>query len=309
MHFLRILSIFAIQKYKNMPFSILLRQNDVFCADRPLVMGIINVTPDSFYAGSRMQPVADRVAEMLRQGADVIDVGAYSTRPGAAEVSAEEELHRLREALPLVVSAVRESAPSGRYIPVSVDTFRAQVARTCVEQWGCDWVNDVSGGTYDPEMLPWVAESGTPYIMMHIYPTELQLAYPYGVYAGVKSFFERQLVRLKSLGVSRDNLCRKVILDPGFGFAKNLDENYELFRNLSRFKTDFPDFPLLVGVSRKSMIYRLLGTDADHALNGTTVLHTMAVHAGADILRVHDVKEAKEVILIQQKISGDVCRP
>ena len=128
-----------------------------------------------------MQPVADRVAEMLRQGADVIDVGAYSTRPGAAEVSAEEELHRLREALPLVVSAVRESAPSGRYIPVSVDTFRAQVARTCVEQWGCDWVNDVSGGTYDPEMLPWVAESGTPYIMMHIYPTELQLAYPDGV--------------------------------------------------------------------------------------------------------------------------------
>jgi dihydropteroate synthase len=305
-----------------MAFSLDLRDNRRFRSDAPVVMGIVNITPDSFFAGSRNLASADpmaaftdeaaealreRVMQMVQQGAGMIDVGACSTRPGAADVSAADELHRLEWALPIVKEAIgrvlaQADRAGERIVPVSVDTFRAGVAQACVERLGADIVNDVSGGTADPDMLPMVVAADVPYILMHLYPTELKLEYPDGVYAGVSTFFREQLDRLSALGWTEGQLARKVVLDPGFGFAKNLDENYELFGRLSRFKADYPQFPLLVGISRKSMIYKFLSTDAEHAQNGTTVLNTLALQAGTDILRVHDVQEAVEAVSIVGKV-------
>lgn len=258
----------------------------LFPLDEPKIMGILNVTPDSFYAGSRT-PADDemeaRVRQMLAEGADMIDVGAYSSRPGAADVTPGEEMERLRRG----VRCVRRLA-SG--IPLSVDTFRADVARMAVEEEGADIVNDISGGLLDRRMHRMVARLGVPYVLMHMQgtPETMQQAPHYdNVRREVMLFFARQLDRLHCLG------AKDVIVDPGFGFGKTVEHNYELMQHLE----DFGELerPLLVGVSRKSMICRLLGGTPQTALNGTTALHAVALLKGAHILRVHDVKEAVEV--------------
>ena len=255
---------------------------------RPWVMGILNVTPDSFYADSRT-PMADsdsiqqRVREMLADGADLIDVGAYSSRPGADDISPLEEMRRLEVAL----TAVRCVAPE---VYVSVDTFRSEVARQCIEHFGVDMINDISGGVLDKAMPKMVARMGVPYVMMHMQgkPETMQTAPEYeDVLAEVLEFLARQQQRFFDAG------GKDVVIDPGFGFGKTLMHNYRLMDRLE----DFHELhaPLLVGVSRKSMIYKLLETTPQEALNGTTVLHTLAMMKGAHILRVHDVRAAVEV--------------
>lgn len=254
---------------------------------RPWVMGILNVTPDSFYADSRTpmaesERIAQRVRQMLAEGADIIDVGAYSSRPGADDISPLEEMRRLEVAL----STVREVAPE---VYVSVDTFRSEVARQCVEHFGVDLINDISGGVLDRAMPKVVARLGVPYIIMHMKgnPETMQTAPEYqDVVAEVLEFLARQQQRFFDAG------GKDVIIDPGFGFGKTLQHNYRLMDRLQ----DFHELhaPLLVGVSRKSMIYKLLETNPQEALNGTTVLHTIAMMKGAHILRVHDVQAAAE---------------
>ena len=254
---------------------------------RPWVMGILNVTPDSFYADSRTpmaepERIAQRVRQMLAEGADVIDVGAYSSRSGADDISPLEEMHRLEVAL----TTVREVAPE---VYVSVDTFRSEVARQCVEHFGVDLINDISGGVLDRAMPKVVARLGVPYIIMHMKgnPETMQMAPEYqDVVAEVLEFLARQQQRFFDAG------GKDVIIDPGFGFGKTLQHNYRLMDRLQ----DFHELhaPLLVGVSRKSMIYKLLETTPQDALNGTTVLHTIAMMKGAHILRVHDVQAAVE---------------
>ena len=254
---------------------------------RPWVMGILNVTPDSFYADSRTpmaepERIAQRVHQMLAEGADIIDVGAYSSRPGADDISPLEEMHRLEVAL----STVREVAPE---VYVSVDTFRSEVARQCVEHFGVDLINDISGGVLDRAMPKVVARLGVPYIIMHMKgnPETMQTAPEYqDVVAEVLEFLARQQQRFFDAG------GKDVIIDPGFGFGKTLQHNYRLMDRLE----DFHELhaPLLVGVSRKSMIYKLLEMTPQEALNGTTVLHTIAMMKGAHILRVHDVQAAVE---------------
>lgn len=254
---------------------------------RPWVMGILNVTPDSFYIDSRTpmaEPdrIARRVRQMLAEGADVIDVGAYSSRSGADDISPLEEMRRLEVAL----TTVREVAPE---VYVSVDTFRSEVARQCVEHFGVDLINDISGGVLDRAMPKVVARLGVPYIIMHMKgnPETMQMAPEYqDVVAEVLEFLARQQQRFFDAG------GKDVIIDPGFGFGKTLQHNYRLMDRLQ----DFHELhaPLLVGVSRKSMIYKLLETTPQDALNGTTVLHTIAMMKGAHILRVHDVQAAIE---------------
>ncbi|RKV80002.1 MAG: dihydropteroate synthase [Alloprevotella sp.] len=254
---------------------------------RPWVMGILNVTPDSFYADSRTpmaepERIAQRVRQMLAEGADIIDVGAYSSRPGADDISPLEEMRRLEVAL----TTVREVAPE---VYVSVDTFRSEVARQCVEHFGVDLINDISGGVLDRAMPKVVARLGVPYIIMHMKgnPETMQMAPEYqDVVAEVLEFLARQQQRFFDAG------GKDVIIDPGFGFGKTLQHNYRLMDRLQ----DFHELhaPLLVGVSRKSMIYKLLETTPQDALNGTTVLHTIAMMKGAHIFRVHDVQAAVE---------------
>lgn len=254
---------------------------------RPWVMGILNVTPDSFYIDSRTpmaepERIAQRVRQMLAEGADIIDVGAYSSRSGADDISPLEEMRRLEVAL----STVREVAPE---VYVSVDTFRSEVARQCVEHFGVDLINDISGGVLDRAMPKVVARLGVPYIIMHMKgnPETMQMAPEYqDVVAEVLEFLARQQQRFFDAG------GKDVIIDPGFGFGKTLQHNYRLMDRLQ----DFHELhaPLLVGVSRKSMIYKLLETTPQDALNGTTVLHTIAMMKGAHILRVHDVQAAVE---------------
>ena len=254
---------------------------------RPWVMGILNVTPDSFYIDSRTpmaEPdrIARRVRQMLAEGADIIDVGAYSSRQGADDISPLEEMRRLEVAL----TTVREVAPE---VYVSVDTFRSEVARQCVEHFGVDLINDISGGVLDRAMPKVVARLGVPYIIMHMKgnPETMQMAPEYqDVVAEVLEFLARQQQRFFDAG------GKDVIIDPGFGFGKTLQHNYRLMDRLQ----DFHELhaPLLVGVSRKSMIYKLLETTPQDALNGTTVLHTIAMMKGAHILRVHDVQAAVE---------------
>ena len=254
---------------------------------RPWVMGILNVTPDSFYIDSRTpmaepERIAHRVRQMLAEGADIIDVGAYSSRPGADDISPLEEMQRLEAAL----TTVREVAPE---VYVSVDTFRSEVARQCVEHFGVDLINDISGGVLDRAMPKVVARLGVPYIIMHMKgnPETMQTAPEYqDVVAEVLEFLARQQQRFFDAG------GKDVIIDPGFGFGKTLQHNYRLMDCLE----DFHELhaPLLVGVSRKSMIYKLLETTPQDALNGTTVLHTIAMMKGAHIFRVHDVQAAVE---------------
>lgn len=276
----------------------------------PCVMGIINVTPDSFYAASRVQEehaLRLRVSEILAQGGAMIDVGAYSTRPGATEVTADEELARLSWALPIVRQTLAEA---GSEALISVDTYRAHVAEVCIEQLDADIINDVSGGTLDAEMLDVVARTGAPFILMHMRGTPQTMQqltdYPQGVTHEVIAFFRQQISRLENcIGKWHPELSLadyQIILDPGYGFAKTLEQNYELMAGLDDIREALPGYPVLVGVSRKSMIYRLLGTDAQQALNGTTVLNTYALLHGADILRVHDVREAWEAIEITKAL-------
>ena len=253
----------------------------------PQVMGILNVTPDSFYAGSRMETeeaIRSRVRQIVEEGGEMIDVGAYSSRPGAADVSPQEEMERLRRGMKIL----REEAPE---IPVSVDTFRADVAKMCIEELGADIINDISGGELDKAMFPTVAKLGVPYILMHMKgtPQTMQQAPHYDdLLKEVMLYFAEKIQQLRDLGQ------KDIILDPGYGFAKTLEHNYELLQHQEMLQVF--ELPLLVGVSRKSMIYKLLNCTPDEALNGTTVLNTVALQKGASILRVHDVKVAKEVV-------------
>lgn len=255
----------------------------------PQVMGILNVTPDSFYAGSRKQTerdIADRVEQILAEGGTMIDVGAYSSRPCAEHISAEEEMARLRRGL-----EVLRRVDAGAV--VSVDTFRADVATMCVEEYGVGIINDISGGEMDGRMFETVARLGVPYVLMHMQgtPQDMQTEPRYeNVTADIIQYFARRVQQLRELG------AKDIILDPGFGFGKTLEHNYELMNHLELF--DILGLPLLVGVSRKSMVYKLLGGTPEDALNGTTVLHTLALLKGASILRVHDVKACCEVVRI-----------
>ena len=259
----------------------------------PQVMGILNVTPDSFYSASRKntdQEIAGRVQTILAEGGSMIDIGAYSSRPGADDVSAEEEMNRLRGGLKIL----RDIAPDA---VVSVDTFRADVAKMCVEEYGVQIINDISGGELDEHMFSTVAELGVPYILMHMKgdPQTMQNGPHYDdLLAEMLRYFGTKVQQLHELGV------KDIILDPGFGFAKTLEHNYELMNRMQDLQV--LELPMLVGVSRKSMIYRLLGPSPEKALNGTSVLNTLALLKGASILRVHDVKEAVEVVQIVKKM-------
>ncbi len=260
----------------------------------PCVMGILNATPDSFYAGSRMQTeaqIARRVEQMAQEGAGIMDVGAYSSRPGAADVSAKDEMERLRTAL----GVVRRLQPDAI---VSVDTFRADVARMCVEEYGAAIINDISGGELDKDMFATVARLQVPYVLMHMQgtPQDMQQRPHYdSLLEDVFLYFARKVQQLRDLGV------KDIILDPGFGFGKTLEHNYELLAHLEDFRIF--ELPLLAGVSRKSMIYRLLDTTPAEALNGTTVVHSICLLKGADILRVHDVRQAVEAVKIIMKMN------
>lgn len=260
------------------------RLMDLSC---PQVMGILNVTPDSFYASSRKQTeeeIAARAQQILAEGGSIIDIGAYSSRSNAEHISAEEEMKRLRNGLEII----------GREHPdavLSVDTFRADVARMCVEEYGVAIVNDIAAGNMDTEMFSTIARLGVPYIMMHMQGTPQNMQqHPHyeDVLREVLYYFSEKVQRLRDMGV------KDIILDPGFGFGKTIEHNYELLNQMEEFAIF--ELPLLVGVSRKSMIYKLLGITPEEALNGTTVLHTIALMKGANILRVHDVKEAVEAV-------------
>lgn len=262
---------------------------------KPAVMGIVNVTPDSFYGGSRTflaEQVRYRVKKLVEEGADFIDIGAYSSRPGANEVSPEEELRRIETGM----EQIRKIAPE---IPVSIDTFRADVARESVKNLSVNIINDISGGDLDAKMFATVAELKVPYILMHMRgtPANMQSLTDYGsegVTASVLRNLAEKVNRLALLGVN------DIIIDPGFGFAKTLDQNYELLAEMEVFCS--LECPVLVGVSRKSMITKYLGIASEEALNGTTVINTFALERGAAILRVHDVKEAVEAVKLYSKM-------
>lgn len=264
-------------------------RGQLFSLERPVVMGILNATPDSFYAGSRTETerdIAQRATQIVEEGGSFIDVGAFSTRPGAQEVDEEEECRRLQQALRIVRREVPDAI-------ISVDTFRPSIARRSVEEWGADIINDVSEdgltgivGTpiHEQErMSDVVAQLHVPYILMSVQPDIRQMLMN----------FSRKVADLHAAGVS------DIILDPGFGFGKTLDENYEILGQLEILHT--LGCPLLVGMSRKSMVSKVLGITADEALNGTTVVHTLALQAGADILRVHDVRAACEAVALVEK--------
>ena len=281
------------------PYSLNL-QGRLVTIDRPWVMGIINVTPDSFYSGSRVndeQTLVARVGQMLADGADVLDIGACSTRPGSQSVDAQGEMERLQWALDII----RRTAPG---VIISVDTYRADVARRCVEEWGADIINDISGGTLDEAMFDTVARLQVPYVLMHTRGTPETMASMTDyddVAADVLEWMARRIDTLRQMGVA------DVIADPGFGFAKNQEQNYRLLSCLDAFHA--LDAPLLVGVSRKRMIYTPLECGPDEALNGTTVVNTIALQQGAHILRVHDVKAAAEAVKITTLMRHSSCPP
>lgn len=251
----------------------------------PQIMGILNVTPDSFYSDSRTPDeahITERVRQMMDEGADMIDIGGYSSRAGADDVTPEEEMDRLHRGLRIV----RKLYPE---VPVSVDTFRADVARMCIEEEGADIINDISGGMMDRQMFRTVARLGVPYILMHMQgtPDTMQVAPHYdNLRREVMLYFAERIDRLCQMG------AKDIIVDPGFGFGKTLEHNYELMNHLEDFAVF--NLPLLVGISRKSMIYKLTGGTPQTSLNGTTVLNTISLVKGAHILRVHDVKAAAE---------------
>ena len=259
------------------------------------VMGILNVTPDSFYAHSRKQTETEilaRAHQIVAEGASIIDLGAYSSRPNALDVSESEEMQRLRNALQII----RRELPDAI---LSIDTFRADVARMCVEEYGAAIINDISAGQMDNRMFPTIAQLGVPYIIMHMQgtPQDMQDSPHYdNLLKEVFYYFSEKVQRLRDLGV------KDIILDPGFGFGKTIEHNYQLMNHLEEFNVF--QLPLLVGISRKSMIYKLLGTTPEEALNGTTVLNTIALQKGAHLLRVHDVKAAVETVTLTEKMKN-----
>ncbi|SDM55345.1 dihydropteroate synthase [Pedobacter antarcticus] len=269
-------------------------KGELFDLSTPCVMGILNLTPDSFFGESRIGSVdaaLKRVEICLLEGARFIDLGAYSSRPGAADVSTDEELNRI---IPVIEAIVREF-PHAR---LSIDTFRSKVAAESIYA-GAHLINDISGGTLDKEMFSTVAGLGVPYILMHMKgtPQDMQNAPEYAhVGLDVIGYFAQKISELQALGV------QDIILDPGFGFAKTLDHNYQLLNYMHNL--DIFGLPVLTGISRKSMIYKLLGTQAEEALNGTTVINTIALLKGTSILRVHDVRAAMECIQLVGKMQA-----
>ena len=261
--------------------------------EKPKVMGILNITPDSFFEGSRIQnqesQLLDRAGKMIADGAEFLDLGGYSTRPGAADVSIAEEIDRVGPAISLLKKHFPETL-------ISVDTFRSQVAQAAIDA-GVDLINDISAGELDSEMLSVVAASGLPYIAMHMRGTPQtmqQFTHYDDLIKEIVSYFSQKIDSFRKLGI------KDVILDPGFGFAKTLEQNFELLRQMKSFQIF--GYPILVGISRKSMIYRLLQCDPNQALNGTTALNMFSLIQGANLLRVHDVKEAKETITLYEQL-------
>ena len=268
-------------------------KGELICFDTPKIMGILNITPDSFYAQSRTTPaeVLRKAEQMLEEGATFVDIGGYSSRPNAQEVSPQEELQRV---VPVVEALVKHFPD----IRISVDTFRAEVARESLEAGACI-INDISAGQIDPAIWEVVAHYQVPYIAMHMRGTP-QTMQTYTEYDKLTKDILYYFSQVKDK--ARQLRINDLIVDPGFGFSKTLAQNYELMQQLALFKA--LECPILVGISRKSMIYKLLDTTPETALNGTTVLNTFALLHGADILRVHDVKEAVECV----KIVGELCR-
>lgn len=264
--------------------------DNLFSLAVPKVMGIINCTPDSFYEGSRYETIKGiltQTEKFISEGVDIIDIGGYSTRPGAFNIPLTEEIERTQKS----IAAIRKEFPE---LIISIDTFRAEVAKEALEA-GANLVNDISGGEIDPEIWNVVAKYNCPYILMHMRgtPQNMQEFTTYdSLFKDIAAYFSTKINALKKLGI------HDIIIDPGFGFSKTLEQNYELLNTLPDLQ--FLGCPILVGFSRKSMIYKKLGTSAKEALNGTTVLNTKAILNGAKILRVHDVKEAKEVIQLLQ---------
>ncbi len=264
----------------------------LLCAKEPLVMGILNITPDSFYAGSRMQDTDTIIQEattMIQEGADILDIGGQSTRPGADMLSAAAEWERVQPAIELIRLRFPE-------IFISIDTFHSSVAEKAVEA-GADIVNDISAGLMDAEMSSVVGNLNVPFVAMHMrgVPSNMQTQTHYDdLMNAILDYFTERINALQQAGI------KDIILDPGFGFAKNIDQNFTLLSHLDYLQ--ILQMPVLAGLSRKSMIYKTLGVTADEALNGTTALHTIALMKGAQILRVHDVKEAKECIRLTSKM-------
>lgn len=257
----------------------------------PIIMGIANFTEDSFYDGGKYfteKDIVERVAKLLEEGADIIDIGAVSTRPGAVELDEETEINRITTVIRAILSHFPDTI-------LSIDTWRASVAKISVQE-GAAMINDISGGTFDEKMIPLIGELNIPYCLMHTTakPDKMQQTTQYNSVLGdILYFLGKQLAKLKEAGASN------IIIDPGFGFGKTVEQNYHLMANLQAFSIF--NLPVLVGISRKSMINKLLGTTPEEALNGTTILNTISLMQGAHILRVHDVRAAKEAVLISQK--------
>lgn len=268
-------------------------QGRIIDMSKPLVMGILNVTTDSFYSGSRYRfgcQIARRAAQIISEGGQIIDVGACSTRPGSAPIDEATELRRLSRAM----SAIRRRLPDAL---VSIDTYRANVARAMVNDYGANIINDISAGSMDSKMLETVAALQVPYVVMHMQgtPTNMQQAPSYSdVISEIMQFFTQKLSELKALNIN------DIIIDPGFGFGKTIEHNYTILRNLKIF--EMLEMPILVGLSRKSMIYKPLNISPKQALNGTTALNTIALQNGANILRVHDVGAAVEAITLSNNL-------
>jgi len=280
---------------KGFPQKFTLRfQGSLYTLDQPKVMGILNFSPDSFFEGSRIatdeKSALQRVEKMLEEGADILDVGGYSSRPHAEHIPVEEEIKR-------VVSAIAAIKKTFGEVIISIDTFRAAVAQAAVEM-GAAMVNDISAGNLDEAMLPTVAKLGVPYLAMHMKgnPQTMQEQTDYrDLIPDILNYFASKIEQFHKFGI------RDILVDPGFGFAKTQEQNFDLLRNLRSFKQ--LGFPVVVGVSRKSMIYKTLNLSSSEALNGTTALHMYALIQGAQILRVHDVKEAKETIQLFQQLA------
>jgi len=272
---------------KNTPAQSINLKGRIMTFDRPVIMGILNVTPDSFFDGGQnnknIEQILIKTQALLDAGADIIDIGAYSSRPGATLITSQEELDR---ALP-AVHAISNTFPDAI---LSIDTFRADVAAACVHA-GVHMINDVSGGTIDPEMFPTVAKLQVPYILMHMrgIPENMQQLTAYqDIVTDVATYFGEKIATLRKLGV------KDIILDPGYGFAKTIEQNYELLYRVD--ELHYYGLPILGGISRKSMIYKKLGLTPQEALNGTTVLNTLLLTKGVQLLRVHDVNEAKQIV-------------
>ncbi len=268
-------------------------REQIFSWDRPVVMGIMNVTPDSFFDGGKYQgltSVLEHCQKMVAEGADILDLGAFSTRPGSERISDKEEIERIIPAL----KAIRKEFPN---IPISIDTFRQSVAAQCIAE-GADIINDISGGLFDEAMIPYIGKNHIPYILMHITGTLEGMHHEEiiseDVHEKVRQFLENQVNKLLEYGE------QQIILDPGIGFNKTIECNFALLRDLDKYRVN--GLPILIGISRKSLIYKTLGFTPQEALNGTTVLNTIALMNGAEILRVHDVKEAVEAVKLTHSV-------